>query len=465
MYVIDPSKELYNLTHTYLRKYFDVKCIDLIDPEKSDHWQALYTAKTKEDMRMISDAIVSASFPQETAGTRFFNESAKNLITVLLISVLHRPEQKNLAYIFKMLNRFNDNDKAKLSKELSKNLDGETWLIYKAIMSQPEKLVGNVIATCRTSLAPMATETLQKITSSNDICFKSFRRKPSILFVCVAENRLKEYGVFITLLIRDITETLSVMPEKKDLTQYMLLDEAGNFYFHKLPNFLSVCRKRLVSASLILQDFSQLHSLYGENGSATIINNTKHHLFFPGLGLETSEKISRKIGYTYEDVNSTYLPTNKKRGRKIPLMSPESIRTLKNGFGLLLSGNKEVALLKLTPWYKNVLIRIKLKKIWILKNLKNWTIKWKLLKNSTKKKRGLDTFIEENKDVARIIKGLGRTIDALWIETFFDKRVSTISFPDEKENALESLQFKINKLQLKESELEMIIESLKQKNA
>ncbi|QMU64815.1 MAG: type IV secretion system DNA-binding domain-containing protein [Flavobacteriaceae bacterium] len=360
MVVIDPSKELYNLTHRYLRKYFDVKCIDLIEPKKSDRWQVLYTAKTKEDMTMIADAIISASFPQETAGSRFFNQSAKNLIAVLLTSVLNRPEQKNLGYIYAMLNRYNKNDKAELTKELSKYLDAETWLEYKAIMSQPERLVGNVIATCRTALAPMTTETLKKISSGHDIHIASLRTKPTVLFINIAENRFKEFGLFVSLLLREITETFSVMPKKNDLTQYLLLDEAGNFYFHKLANFLTICRKRRVSVSLILQSMRQLRALYNDDAD-TIIENTKHHIYFPGLSLESCEQISKKIGYIYGDFDNTFLPTNKKRGRKYPLVSPEAIRTLKNGFGLLLSGNKQIALLKFTPWYKNFWLRMRLK--------------------------------------------------------------------------------------------------------
>jgi len=361
MYVIDPSEELLNLCGKHLEKHFEVVCVNLIDTAKSSMWNPLNKATTNEDMKMISDAIISSAFQKETGSTRFWNEQAKSLIYVLLVSVLNRPEQKNLLYIYTMLNRFNESDKEELAKELSENLDAETWLEYKALMSQPEKVLGSTTATAKTALSPMATETLKKISSSSDIDFATFRKKPTILFICVAEHRLKEYGLYLSLLFREIMETLMVMPDKKDLIQYLLLDEAGNVFVPKLANYITVLRKRKVSTSLILQDIRQLYALYRDDAE-TIISNTKNHIYLPGLSLETCQQISQKIGYTYEGSESTYFPMNTKKGTKTLLLSPEAIRTLKNGRAILLSGNLQAVLLKLTPWYKNFWMKLKLKK-------------------------------------------------------------------------------------------------------
>ncbi|QMU65523.1 MAG: type IV secretion system DNA-binding domain-containing protein [Flavobacteriaceae bacterium] len=360
MYVIDPSQELFNLCGEYLKKFFQVDCINTIDPDNSSHWCPLHSVKTREDAKMLADAIVSSAFPQETGSTRFWNESAKSLIYCLIVSVLNRPEQKTLQYVFNMLNRFNEHDKEELIKELSEHLDNETWLEVKAIISQPEKLFGSTVATCRTALAPMATETLKKVSSSNDIDFKGYRKKPSICFICVAENRVKEYGLYLSLLLKEITDTLMIMPEKNDLNQFILYDEAGNIYCPKLANFLTVARKRKVSVSLILQSMRQLRALYG-NDAETIIENTKHHIYLPGLSYSTTREISQKIGYK-SDGNSTYFPTNKKKEGRSALISPEAIRTLKNGRAIFLSGNMPAVLLKLRPWYKNFWLKLKLKK-------------------------------------------------------------------------------------------------------
>ncbi len=361
LYVVDPSQELYDLTHKYLEKHFRVFCINLIDPNKSSKWNPCASAKTNEDMKMIADAIVSSSFPQETGSTRFWNEASKSLIYCLLVSVLHRIEQKNLNYVYDMLNRFNEHDKEELVKELSEHLDNKTWLELKAIISQPEKLFGSILATSRTALAPIATKTLREVSSSNNLRFEEFRKKPTILFICVAEHRIKEFGLYLSLLFREIMETLMVMPEKKDLVQYLMIDEGGNIYLPKLANFITVARKRKVSISLILQSLRQLSALYHED-SATIIENTKNHLYFPGLSLATCQEISQKIGYQTDNDPSTYFSTNNKKKSQSALISPEAIRTLKNGRAIFISGNMPAVLLKLRPWYKNLWFKFKLRK-------------------------------------------------------------------------------------------------------
>jgi type IV secretion system protein VirD4 len=361
MYVMDPSQELYDLTHKYLEKHFEVVSINLIDVSLSSAWNPLTKATTNEDMKMIADAIISSSFPEENGSTRFWNEQAKSLIYLLLVSILNRPEKKNLMYVYNMLNRFNESDKKELTKELSENLDNDAWLEYKGLVSQPEKVLGSTIATAKTALSPIATETLKKISSTNEIEFETFRKKPTVLFICVAENRLKEYGLFLALLWREIMETLMEMPQKKDLIQYLMLDEAGNVFVPKLANYITVLRKRKVSTSLILQSMRQLKSLYGDD-SATIIENTKNHIYFPGLSFQTCKELSQKIGNAAENSESVYFPTNKKKGTKAALISPESIRTLKNGRALFISGNLPVVLLKLHPWYKNFWMKLKLKK-------------------------------------------------------------------------------------------------------
>jgi type IV secretory pathway TraG/TraD family ATPase VirD4 len=120
-------------------------------------------------------------------------------------------------------------------------------------------------------------------------------------------------------------------------------------------------RKRKSSVSLISQSIRQLHTLYG-NDADTIVENTLNHLYFPGLSLETCQQISQKIGNAYINPPYKYFPTNKKDESKSTLLSPESIRTLKNGRALLLSGNLPSVMLRLTPWFKNFWMKLKLNK-------------------------------------------------------------------------------------------------------
>lgn len=359
--VLDPSQELFDLTNEYLSKHFDIYAINLSDASRSHVWNPLQNAKSKDDLKMIADAIISAAYPNENGDSKFWNEGAKSVIDVLLNSVRNQPENKTLFSVYTMLNRFNENDRKALNEHLSQTLDEDSWLEYKGLISQPEKVWGSILATAKVALAPIATEILRKLSGKSNIDFSRFRKKPSLLYIIVSEARIKENGLYLSLLFREIFETFLEMPKKNDLAQYLLLDEAGNIFVPKLANYITVLRKRKVSVSLILQSMRQLHALYG-NDAETIIENTLTHVYFPGASLEVSQQLSQKIGQTSSNPQSPYFPTNKKEESKISLISPESIRTLKNGRALLLSGNLPAVILRLKPWYKNFWMKIKLKK-------------------------------------------------------------------------------------------------------
>ena len=81
LYVIDPSQELFDLTHKYLEKHFNVLSINLIDTKLSSKWNPLYVATTKEDMQMIADAMVSTALPDTSGGSTFW--LLKNLVSWL----------------------------------------------------------------------------------------------------------------------------------------------------------------------------------------------------------------------------------------------------------------------------------------------------------------------------------------------------------------------------------------------
>ncbi|MEZ5196393.1 MAG: type IV secretory system conjugative DNA transfer family protein [Bacteroidales bacterium] len=361
IYVLDPSQELYNLTSNHLSRFFDIYSINLGDPARSHYWNPLVKARTKDDLKMIADAIISSAFPNESGDAKFWNDGARSILNILLNSVHKQNDKKTLNYVYNMLNRFNASDMKELNEYLSTNLDNDNWLELKGLLAQPEKVWGSQVATAKVALSPISSETLKTLSQKSTIDFASFREKPSLLFVIVPEHRIKENMVYLSLLFREIFETLLEMPAKKDLVQYLLLDEAGNIFIPKLSNYITVLRKRRTSVSLICQSTRQLFSLYG-NDAHTIIENTLNHLYFPGLSLESCQQLSQKIGSTFIEPQNTYFPTNKKEWKKTALISPESVRTLKNGRALFLSGNMPGVIVRLQPWFRNPWMKIKLRK-------------------------------------------------------------------------------------------------------
>ena len=230
IYVLDPSEELFNLTRNYLSKHFDIYSINLGDESKSELWNPLLKARTKDDLKMIAEAIISSAYPNETGDSKFWNDGARSLLNILLNSVQNQPEKKTLFYVYSMLNRFNASDQKALNEELSSTLDQDNWLEYKGLVSQPEKVWGSQLSTAKIALSPISSDILKKLSSRSTIDFAHFRKKPSILYIIVPEHRIKEHALYLSLLFREIFETLMQIPSKKDLIQYLLLDEVGEHF-------------------------------------------------------------------------------------------------------------------------------------------------------------------------------------------------------------------------------------------
>lgn len=360
IYATDPSQELYNLCHHYLSKYFTINAINLSDISLSAYWNPLDKVKSQEDAKIMADAIISSIFHNESGSDIFWNQAARSIIYICLCSILDQPQNKTLFYVYNMLNRFNDNDREELYKQFSSTLSEDVWTEFKGLISQPEKVFGSQLATAKVALSPFSSPGLREVSKKSTIDFSKFRKKPHVFFIIIPEHRIKEPGIslYLSLLFREIFESLMEMPQKRDLYQYLLFDEAGNIFVPQLANYVTVLRKRRASVSLICQSTRQLYSLYKDDAD-TILENTLNHIYFPGLSLETCQKLSQKIGF-HTGQQSSFYPTNKKEHGREALMSAESIRTLKNNRAIYIYGNLPALILRLRPWFKSFSMKFKL---------------------------------------------------------------------------------------------------------
>jgi len=359
--VLDPSKEIHTLTEKNLSKRFNVKVLNVTDPANSEKWNPLEKGiKSPEDIKMISESIITSAYPDSRGSDKFWEDAARSLINILIQGVRNDPQKRNLAYVYQLLNRFN-NDQNTINQLLSENLSEENWQEYKGLISQPEKIFGSQVATAKISLSPLSSPVLAELTSRSTIDFEQFRRVPTILFVVIPEHQVKYYSFYLALLYRELFETFMTMPKKDDLPIFMLLDEVGNTLVPGLPGYISTIRKRRVSVSLIIQSTRQLYSLYKDDAEV-IMENTLNHIYFPGLSLETCQKLSAKIGNKPINPNNYWLPTNKKESGRESLISAESIRTLKNNRAIYIYGNLPPVMLHVTPWFKSFSLKRKVKK-------------------------------------------------------------------------------------------------------
>ena len=109
--------------------------------------------------------------------------------------------------------------------------------------------------------------------------------------------------------------------------RFIMDDFAANAYIENFDKLISVIRSRNISVSVILQNITQLYSLYSKAEAATILNNCDHILYLGGQDIETAEYIGMRSSRTAETVllmprDKAYLIEKGGRGELVDKITP-----------------------------------------------------------------------------------------------------------------------------------------------
>ena len=144
------------------------------------------------------------------------------------------------------------------------------------------------------------------LTSGTDINFQQFSDKPSALFIIIPDEKNTRHAIaniyisqLYKILIERANERAKQTGGEPELARnvYFLLDEFGNLpKFEKMKSFITAGRSRKIFLMLVLQDYTQLASIYGEQDAATIKNNCNIHIFIGTKDAKTREDFSKNCG-------------------------------------------------------------------------------------------------------------------------------------------------------------------------
>ena len=109
--------------------------------------------------------------------------------------------------------------------------------------------------------------------------------------------------------------------------RFILDDFAANAYIENFDKLISVIRSRNISVSVILQNMTQLYSMYSDAQASTILNNCDHILYLGGQDITTAEYIGKRSNKTEEHVllmpfDKAYLIVKGKRGELVDKITP-----------------------------------------------------------------------------------------------------------------------------------------------
>lgn len=349
----DPSGEIAQKVSGHLHRLgVEVLIVNFEDYVSSEGYNPLHRITTPSDAAPVAKTLVNAGLGKTVGGDSFWNSSSENLLAVMIQLLLnHEPEYRNLANVARLVNVFSSSP-AKVDVLFAKGAPPALFEEYKAIVSLPEKVIGNVCATTKAALQLFAHESIALATSYDSIDFSSLRKKRTAIFIQNSIMSMEYLAPLVTIFFRQLFESLlGPLPGKDDLPVFFLIDEASSFKLDEWPLILSNVRKWNIGILLALQERFQLEHLYGSYGAQTIESNCYTKLYFGNQSLPTARSLSELLGrFEYE--------TEKGTTKVRQLLTPQEIRQLPADTALLLAGNHAPMLVPLHPYYASPLRKL-----------------------------------------------------------------------------------------------------------
>ena len=277
MFVIDFGGEYYNKYKSLLEnKGFVVKCLDLIDMTKSNHYNPLKYINNDDNIDALADIIINSTNPKSYKDIEpFWYKQESYLLTALIAYLYHYVPEENLNfYNLTELLRKAENIKGSESELDMLFAEAETndpsgYAIkqYKLFNDVDDNVKKSVLISCAVRLQMFDIKAVAELTDVDDMSFDSIMNKKTAFFVKIPTSD-NSFNMLASILYYQIYASLIKKTEIDNKTEpfMFLLDEYPNVgYWPGMPDGMAVFRKYNISCIICIQSNEQLKKLYPHN--------------------------------------------------------------------------------------------------------------------------------------------------------------------------------------------------------
>ena len=357
--VLDPKGELLRDTGNLLQeKGYDIKVLDLLNPEKSHCYNPFVYLKTDNDVQKLVTNLFKATTPKGSTSNEPFWDTAASMLLLALIFYLKYEapvEEQNFAMVMEMLRAadVSEDDESYLSPldELFERLEMRepehiAVKYYRQYRSGAAKTLKSIQITLASRLEKFNLTSLSSLTMTDELDLTSLGKKKVALFALISDNDTS-FNFLVSILYTQLFQELFHLADHKyggslPVPVHFMLDEFANV---SLPDdfdkILSTMRSRNIFVSIILQNIAQLKALF-EKQWESILGNCDQFLYLGGNEQSTHKYVSELLGKETIDSNSygkstgrggSYNKNWQILGRE--LLTADEVRMLDNKYALL----------------------------------------------------------------------------------------------------------------------------------
>jgi len=281
---------------------------DMAEMEKKTMKQRLLSEVEAE----VKD-ICAAICPVENERDPSWEMGARDLIQGIVLAMLEdsripelgmTKEKFNFYNVYKILS-LRDNDPNASYASIKNYFEGRDRLsaayqLASTVVTNAENTMKNFFGTATGKLSMFADKGICYITSGTEMDFEGFVKKPTAFFLIIPDQ-IKIRHTLATLCVSQLYKSLVRLANERGgklpWPTHVILDEFGNM--PKLNDFatiVTVARSRGVFLSLVLQDYTQLETVYGKESAVTIRNNCNTQIFIGVNDMDTRKMFSDLLG-------------------------------------------------------------------------------------------------------------------------------------------------------------------------
>ena len=334
--------------------------------------------KIYDEMYEDLNDLISVICPIESKDDPVWEKGARSIIMAVCLAMLEDSEVPELGMTKEKFNFFNVNKIIANSednfRELKAYFDGRSPLssavtLSRQVVSAADSTLSSYMSIAFDKLSMFNDRGLCGLTSATDINPADFAERPTALFMKIPDEKDTRHGLAAVFILCMYKALIKVASAREDLSLprnvYFILDEFGNMpKIEKFDKMITVGRSRKIWFNMVVQSYSQLNNVYGEQVADIVKSNCGVKMFIGSNDIGTCKEFSELCGNVTVSTRSLSSSLGSKEGemnvstqlQTRPLIYPSELQKLNNkestGNAIIVTFGNFPLKTKYTPSYK-----------------------------------------------------------------------------------------------------------------
>ena len=334
--------------------------------------------KIYDEMYEDLNDLISVICPIESKDDPVWEKGARSIIMATCLAMLEDSEVPQLGMTREKFNFFNVNKIIANSednfRELKAYFDGRSPLssavtLSRQVVSAADSTLSSYMSIAFDKLSMFNDRGLCGLTSATDIDPADFAQRPTALFMKIPDEKDTRHGLAAVFILCMYKALIKAASAREDLSLprnvYFILDEFGNMpKIEKFDKMITVGRSRKIWFNMVVQSYSQLNNVYGEQVADIVKSNCGVKMFIGSNDIGTCKEFSELCGNVTVSTRSLSSSLGSKEGemnvstqlQTRPLIYPSELQKLNNkestGNAIIVTFGNFPLKTKYTPSYK-----------------------------------------------------------------------------------------------------------------